>query len=128
VSRGERGYALLIALLVVALLSVALALIGLSLALRLRTAREEARGVTLTALCDAALAETLSGLAAGQAGNVAEHPLGSGTVASQVATIDAHHFRIRATARFEARARTVVADVVRDVSGTRVVHWQRLSG
>lgn len=125
---AESGYALLVALLVVFLLSVALALIGLSLAVRLRTAREEARGVTLGALCDAAVAETLSGLSAGFPGAVGEHPLGSGTIASQVATVDPHHFRIRATARFGARTRTVVADVQRDSQGTRVLHWQRLSG
>jgi hypothetical protein len=118
----------LVALVVVFLLSVALSLIGLSLAVRLRTAREEARGTALTALCDAALAEALAGVAAGHSAGAVDHPFGSGSIGSQVEQIDAHHYRITATARYAGKGRTAVADVVRDLSGTRVVHWRRLSG
>jgi hypothetical protein len=118
----------LVALVVVFLLAVALSLIGLSLAVRLRTAREEARGTALTALCDAALAEALAGVAAGQAAGAGDHPFGSGSIGSQIEQIDARHYRITATARYAGKGRTAVADVVRDLSGTRVVHWRRLSG
>ncbi len=122
------GYALLIALFVVFLVSLALSLLGQSLALRLRVARLEARGTTLTALCDAALAESLAAVAVGQASDVLEHPFGGGAVGSKVEQLDPLHFRITASARFDGRARTAVADVVRDAQGTRVVHWRRLSG
>jgi hypothetical protein len=125
---AESGFALLVALFVVFLLSVALSLLGMSLALRLRVAHDEARATTLNALCDAAVAETLAGLAAGQAGGVDEHPFGGGSIGSQVQTLAAKHYRITATARTGGRARTVLADVVRDDQGTRVVHWQRLGG
>lgn len=125
---ANSGFALLVALFVVFLLSLSLSLIGLSLALRLRVARDEARGTVLTALCDAALAETLAGVAAGQFDGVEEHPFGGGTIGSLVQKVAAKQFRITATAHLGGRARTVLADVVRDDQGTRVVHWQRLSG
>jgi hypothetical protein len=125
---ADSGFALLVALFVVFLLSLSLSLIGLSLALRLRVARDEARGTMLTALCDAAIAETLADVAAGAFGGVGEHPFGGGTIGSQVQKIAAQHYRITATAHFGSRARTVLADVVRDDQGTRVVHWQRLAG
>jgi hypothetical protein len=110
------------------MVGVALSLLALSLAVRLRMAREEARGTVLSALCDAAVAETLSGIAAGQADGVGEHPFGSGTIGSDVQTVAAQHYRITATAHVGGKARTVLADVVRDVQGTRVVHWQRVPG
>lgn len=125
---ADSGFAMLVALFVVFLLSVALSLLGLSLALRLRLARDEARGTTLGAFCDAAIAETLAQLAAGQARGVEVHPFGSGTIGSEVQVVAAKHYRILATARFGGKSRTVQADVVRDDQGTRVVHWQRLTG
>lgn len=127
-SRGERGYALVLTLLAVFLCSVAVALIGLSLEVRLRGVQEEARGVALTTLCDAALAQTLAGLAQGGSQGVAPHTFAGGVVASQVQTVDANHLTVTATAQFEGKGRTVVAAVVRDATGTRVVSWRRLSG
>ena len=119
---------MLVALFVLFLVSMALSLVGLSLEVRLRTAREEARSTTLTALCDAALAEALAGLALSpQAGGVATHPFGGGTIGSEVQAIAAQHYQITGTASFEGRSRSVLADVVRDAQGTRVVHWQRLT-
>ncbi|HYL04806.1 MAG TPA: hypothetical protein VE075_02140 [Thermoanaerobaculia bacterium] len=125
---ADSGFALLVALFVVFLLSMALSLLGLSLALRLRVARDEARATMLTALCDAAVAETLAGVAAGQPDGIDQHPFGGGSIGSQVQTLAAKHYRITATARIGGRVRTVLADVVRDDQGTRVVHWQRLPG
>jgi hypothetical protein len=124
----ESGFALLVALFAVFMIGVALSLLALSLAVRLRMAREEARGTALSALCDAAVAETLSGIAAGRADGVGEHPFGSGTIGSEVQTVAALHYRITATAHLGGKARTVLADVVRDLQGTRVVHWQRVPG
>jgi hypothetical protein len=128
VSRRERGFALVLTLLAAFLSAVAVALIGLSLAVKLRSTQEEARGVTLTTLCDSALAQTLAGLAHGGAQGVAAHAFAGGTIASQVQTLDANHLTVTATAQIGGRGRTVVASVVRDVAGTRVVAWRRLSG
>lgn len=128
-SAGRRaGFAMLVTMFVVFLLSVALSLVGMSLALRMRLAQQETRAMTLTALCDAAVAESLASLSGGLTGDVGEHAFGNGTIGSQVQRITATRFRITATARFGGKARTVLADVVRDLQGTRVVHWQRLPG
>lgn len=127
-SAAERGYALALTLLAVFLSAVAVALIGLSLEVRLRSTEEEARGVALTTLCDAALAQTLAGLAQGGSQGVAAHAFAGGTIASQVQAVDATHLTVTATAQFEGRGRTVVAAVQRDVTGTRVTAWRRLSG
>jgi hypothetical protein len=128
VSPAERGYALVLTLLAVFLSAVAVALIGLSLEVRLRSTQEETRGVVLTTLCDAALAQTLAGLAQGGSQGVAAHTFAGGTIASQVQTLDANHLTVTATAQFEGRGRTVVAAVVRDATGAHVVAWRRLSG
>jgi hypothetical protein len=126
---GQAGFALLMTIFVVFLLGMALALIGLSLTLRMRLAQQEARAVTLTALSDAALAEALAGLAADAAtSRVGEHAFGSGTIGSQVERVTPTRYRVTAFARFAGRSRTVLADVLRDIQGTRVVHWQRLAG
>ena len=125
---ADSGFALLVALFAVFMVGVALSLLALSLAVRLRMAREEARATVLTALCDAAVAETLSGIAAGQVGGVGEHTFGGGTIGSEVQTVGVQHYRITATARVGGKARQVLADVVRDVQGTRVVHWERVPG
>lgn len=125
---ADSGFALLVALFAVFMVGVALSLLALSLAVRLRMAHEEARATVLTALCDAAVAETLSGIAAGQFGGVGEHTFGSGTIGSEVRAVGVQHYRITATARVGGKARQVLADVVRDVQGTRVVHWERVPG
>lgn len=126
--RSGRGYALLIALVVVFLISVALALLAASLALRMRLVRDEVRATTLTALCDAALAEALSDLAVGRTAGIREHPFGDGTIGSEVEALGHEAYSITATAHFAGRARSAVASVVRDAAGTRVVCWRRLPG
>jgi hypothetical protein len=128
VARRERGYALLITLAVVFLLSVALSLVALSLAVRLRLEREEARSIRVSALCDAALAEALANLAAGDSTGVEPHPFGNGTIGSAVLLEGPGRYRITATASYGGKGRTAVAEVVRDAGGTRVVAWQRLTG
>jgi hypothetical protein len=125
---GEAGFALAVTLLAVFLSSVAVAVIFLSLAVRLRSIQQETRGVTLTTLCDAALAQTLAGLAQGGSSGVAPYTFAGGTIASQVQTVDSTHLVVTATAQFGGKGRTVVATVERDDSGTRVVAWRRLSG
>jgi hypothetical protein len=59
---GEGGQILILSLLVVVLLTTALLLIAAALEARMKAVRREAAAVRLTALADAALAETLARL------------------------------------------------------------------
>lgn len=140
--RGQAGYALLTALLVLLLVSVSLALLAASLHLRMRLARQEAETVNLVTLADGALAETLAHLYA-EAGfqGVPEHPLGRGKIKSQVTGSGAGRYTVVATATYAGKERSVQAEVVRtegtkrDALGqprpfvrVRVTSWRRLVG
>jgi hypothetical protein len=124
---GESGFALTLALLVLFLVALALTLISLALLVRMSAVRQESQGVALTALADAALAEAVANLAA-DAGfpGVAEHPLGSGRIASQVSSLSGSHFRVVATARLGTRARAVEGEVVRTPTLVQVTRWRVL--
>jgi hypothetical protein len=142
VRRGQAGYALLTALLVLLLVSVSLALLAASLHLRMRLARQEAETVNLVTLTDGSLAETLAHLYAepGFQG-VPEHPLGRGKIKSQVTGSGAGRYTVVATATYAGKERSVQAEVVRtegtrrDALGqprpfvrVRVTSWRRLAG
>lgn len=124
---GEAGFALLTALLVIFLVSLCLTLISVSLLLRMRAVRRESQGVLLTALADAALAESVANLAvdANFAG-VPEHPLGKGKITSHISKLSATQFRIVATAKLGTRTRTVEAFVQRTPISTEVRQWRVL--
>jgi hypothetical protein len=126
--RGESGIAMALAVLAVFLCSVAVELIGLSLAVSLRSAQQEARGVRLTAMCDAALAQTLSKVAVGGSSGMASRKFAGGSIASRVQTIDATHLQVTAIAVFENKRRTAVAQVTRSGGTATVTSWRRVSG
>jgi hypothetical protein len=125
--RGESGYALLTALLVIFLLSIALALLGGSLQLRMRLVREDGQSVILSALSDAALAEALANLAqsASYSGSP-EHEFGGGRIASAAEPVGPGIFDVTATARYASRTRVVEAEVFRAPGVARVRRWRRL--
>ncbi len=127
--RGEAGFGLLMALMVVLLLSIALALLAASLQLRMRLVREDAQTVVLTALADAAVAEAVANLAQnpGYAGAPA-HDFGHGKIATQVNSLGPGLFDVVATATYAGRARTVEAEVFRAPGIARVRRWRRLPG
>jgi hypothetical protein len=119
--------ALAIALLAIFLVALALALLSMSLLVRMRAVREESQGIVLSALSDAALAEALAHLAAdSSATGVAEHPLGSGRIGSQIFDLGGSSYRIVATARLGVRVRAVAAQAVRTPSLVRVTSWKVL--
>lgn len=127
--RGEEGYALLTAVLVIFLLSIALALLGASLQLHMRLVREEGKTVILGALSDAAVAEALANLAQSASySGTPEHELGGGRIGSQVKPLGAGIYDVMATATFGGRRRVVQAEVVREPGMARVRFWQRLPG
>lgn len=124
---SESGFALVTALLAVFLLSVALALVATSLQIRMNMVRQEARSLTLTALSDAALAETLAHLAIDATyRGVAAHPFGGGTIGSEVVRVDTRRYVVRATASYAGVERAVRATVLRLPEGTQVVSWSRV--
>lgn len=126
--RGESGFALATTLLVLLLLSIALGLLAASLQLRMRLVQDEARGLELRALSDAALAEALANLAANSYYHGAdEHPLGDGTVRSEVHFLEPGRFRVVATANLAGRERAVEAEVQRSPGRARVTRWRRLA-
>jgi hypothetical protein len=125
--RGEQGVALAITLLVLFVVSLALAILSLSLLVRLRVVRDESQGIVLTALADAALSEAVANLAIHHDfTGLAEHPFGSGRIASDVFPLTPTQFRVRATARLGVRVRAVEAQVSRSDSGVQVTSWRVL--
>ncbi len=129
-NRRENGYALLAALLVIFLLSTALALLGASLQLRMRLVREDGKTVILSALSDAAVAETLASLAqSGSFSGADEHDFGGGRISSQVTPLSGFGlYDVVATAKFGDRKRVVQAEVYREPGKARVRWWRRLPG
>jgi hypothetical protein len=126
---GESGYALLTALLVIFLLSIALALLAASLQLRMRLVREDGASVTLSALSDAAVAETLANLA--QSGSYTgsdEHDFGGGRIGSKVVLLSPGVYDVAATAKYSRRERVVEAVVLRAPGSAQVQSWRRRPG
>lgn len=125
--RRDTGFVLASVLLAILLLSIALALVAASLQLRMRLVRREAQSVTLTALSDAALAETLAELGEdAYYHGVPEHGLGPGRLRSEVRFLSPGRYEVVATATYAGRERTVEAEVLRPAGDSpRVVRWRR---
>jgi hypothetical protein len=122
---GEGGQILILSLLVVVLLTSALLLIAAALQARMKAVRREAAAVRLTALADAALAETLARLAAhaGAAG-LPERPFGEGLIASEVHPAPDDCLTVVARAEYQGRRRIVEARVRPTVLGPVVLDWR----
>jgi hypothetical protein len=124
--RGEAGFGLLGALIVIFLLSIALALLAGSLQLRMR---EDAQTVILTALSDAAVAEALANLVQSpDFPGAPEHEFGQGKIATQVESLGPGLYDVVAVAKYSGRTRTVEAEVFRAPGIARVRRWRRLPG
>lgn len=125
--KRDRGFVLASVLMAILLLSIGLALVAASLQLRMGLVRREARSVTLTALSDAALAETLAELSEdAHFPGVPEHALGPGRLRSEVRLVAPHRYEVVATAVHAGRERTVEAEVLRPIGApARVVRWRR---
>ncbi|HSK78436.1 MAG TPA: hypothetical protein VLQ45_18425 [Thermoanaerobaculia bacterium] len=140
--RGQSGYALMTALLVLLLVSISLALLAASLNLRMRLLKQEAETVHLAALTDGVLAETLANLyVQPDFAGVPEHPLGRGKVKSQVTSVGLGRYTVVATTKYAGKERSARAEVARteskklDALGrprlvvrVTVTSWQRVAG
>ncbi len=124
---GERGQALVLALLAVLVLGAALALVAGSLVSRMQSLRVETRETALLALADAAVAETLANLAGRpSAGGLDAKPFGGGTIESTVSLGAAGGFTLVARASYRGAAMEVeVRGRITD-EGPRVTAWRRL--
>jgi len=126
--RGDRGYALLAALVVLVLVSISLAILATALQIRMRLVRQEAQALELGALSDAALAEALYNLTYDRDfPGKDEHAFGAGGIASQVEKLGGDRYLVRATGTYAGQRRSVEAEAVRTLRGTRVVRWKRSS-
>lgn len=127
--KRDDGFALAAVLLAILLLSIGLALVAASLQLRMRLVQREARSVTLTALSDAALAETLAELGENaDFHGVPEHGLGPGRLRSEVRFLSPGRYEVVATAVYAGRERKVEAEVLRPPGAVpRVVRWRAVS-
>ncbi|HVG11218.1 MAG TPA: hypothetical protein VNM67_26175 [Thermoanaerobaculia bacterium] len=127
IRRKDEGFALAAVLLAILLLSIGLALVAASLQLRMRLVRRETQSVTLTALSDAALAETLAELSKdAYYHGVREHGLGPGRLRSEVRFLSPGRYEVVATAIYAGRERIVEAEVLRPAGGSpRVLRWHR---
>ncbi|HKH46592.1 MAG TPA: hypothetical protein VKM72_18170 [Thermoanaerobaculia bacterium] len=126
VRRGDRGYALLAALVILVLVSIALALLATALQIRMRLVRQENETLQLGALSDAALAEALYGLTYdAEFPGKEEHPFGAGSIDSKVEKLGVDRYLVRATGIYAGQRRAVEAEVWRTYHGARVVRWRR---
>lgn len=121
------GHVLLVALMAILLLGAALSLLAGFLVQRMYRVRAELERTRLTALVDAAMAETLANLASNSVyPGVAERELGDGSIRSEVRHGTGGSFVIRARADLRGRAAAVEARGRRTPTGPRVTSWRRL--
>lgn len=129
-SGGERGFAVLLSLVVLLLVSVALALLAVSLRLEMWSAARDASRTRLTALSDAALAMTLARLAAnrGVYGGLQQEELDGGVMSSRVRRLARGRMQIVVTVRYRGRVRVSEALAQRTGSTLQVLRWWRIPG
>ncbi len=124
---GERGSVVLMALLVLVLLGGAFALLAGLLIHRMHRVQRDLRHTELTALADAAMAETLANLAASPSyPGVSGHALGDGSIRTTV-----HHgpggeftVELRVTVRGDGMAAEAQGKMT--ATGPRVTSWRRV--
>jgi len=126
---SERGTALIFALAALTLIAITIGVVTAELQSRGVGVVLEERAVRVTALSDAAMAETLAELAAGGVAfpGVAERPFEGGEISSSVRPLGTWEAEVIAVGRRGDWQAVVTARVwVKD--GARVLWWQRTQG
>jgi hypothetical protein len=120
---GQRGYALLLALFALLTAELAALIAAASLAVHFREVRHESETIRLTAITDAAVAETLAELARSPAHRgLSRRPFAGGWIESRVETRGGRggRFRLEIEAGLGHRERRVVVYAVRTGGVLRV--------
>ncbi len=125
--RAEQGNALLLALLVLVLVTTGALLVSSALMLRMREVQEEMIALRLTAMADAAVAETLAQLSKSKAFRGSDRSFGGGRISSELIASDGPKRSLLIEARYARRVRTVQLDVLLTRKGPRVVGWHPLA-
>lgn len=129
VSRQERGSALVFALATLTLIAITIAAVTAEIQTRGAGVVIEERAVRLTALSDAAMAETLAELSdkgIAYAG-IAERRVEGGTITSSVRVISAWEVEVLAVGSRNGWSSVIRAKVSLQ-RGPKVVWWQRTQG
>ena len=129
VSRQERGSALVFALATLTLIAITIAAVTAEIQTRGAGVVIEERSVRLTALSDAAMAETLAELSdkgIAYAG-IAERRVEGGTITSSVRVISAWEVDVMAVGSRNGWSSVIRAKVSLH-NGPKVVWWQRTQG
>ena len=124
-ARSQRGAALVYVLFLLVIATTAGMLLATSLAVDLRTRKEDARRVRLAPLLDSAVAEALADLAADpDAAGFMPHEFGGGWLESDITRLPDGRLEIVARATYAGMRRAVAADVVFGPYGPVVVAWR----
>ena len=126
---SERGSALVFALATLTLIAITIAAVAAELQSRGAGVVVEERSVRLTALSDAAMAETLAELSAQGTGfaGVPERRVEGGTMSSSVRPIGEWEAEVIAVGSRDGWVSTIRARVFVE-GGPRVLWWQRTQG
>ncbi len=120
--KPQQGHGLILALVVVVVMMTALGLLASSMRLRMQEVQRELRTVSLIALTDAAMAETLAWLADDDRfDGVQEHPFGEGLISSEVRPLGPRSVEILARASYGGKRRALRAEVQLTRSGPLVL-------
>lgn len=122
--RGERGQALLFALLALLIASMAAAFVAEDMMLRERAMQEEAARLHVRALLDGALADALARLADDRSIEPRQWWGGGRTDVERIPTDDDQRIRLRVHATYAARHGAAEADV--HLLPVRVLAWRRI--
>lgn len=124
-STRERGTALLMVLFLLVMATTAGLLLSVALSVDLREQKEDARRLRLAVLVDSALEEALAALSTNpDAGGYAAHEFGGGTLESLIRIRPDGRREVAARATYAGLERTVVAEIVFDFAGPRVLAWR----
>lgn len=112
----------MLALVVMVVMMTALGVLAASMRLRMSEVQREVRTVSLVALGDAAMAETLAHLARNRSyPGVSERRFGGGLISSEVTVLGTRRVEVLARGVFGGRDRSVRAEVLLTPEGPRVL-------
>lgn len=123
---SERGSAVALALMLLLVLALALAVLSEGIVARMREEQREAQSVRLGAACDAALAESLAGLAASpDYPGFPARPFADGTIESDILGLGTGRL-VRASATLGGKPRRIEAEIAFAGGRPFVARWRRV--